>query len=287
MEQNGSYSTSRALPPRPLSPVLVHTTSPRVPPRPSEISLTAPRPGMERRQNEYIETPFLSSSKPPAAPPPNKRTSSSKTSEMSSTGTTLQKCSHPKRSGTSSRSGSGSAVAPIITSQPHALTFKKESVVSPSSQDIITEHPRDSIICSQCGRCKCEACRRPRPLPKKWLCHNCLCSAESIVDYSSCLCCVKASFYHFTKDYDGDSAGPACADKPCSCAPNHRCLRWGCMGALSVILPCLWCYWPLRGCVKTCELGYQRYHSRGCRCRSTTSDLTPEKRLLDTSNSDC
>jgi hypothetical protein len=48
--------------------------------------------------------------------------------------------------------------------------------VSPSSTS------SDSIICGGCGRCRCAACRSPRPLPSTWLCDNsCLLSPESVV----------------------------------------------------------------------------------------------------------
>ncbi len=174
----------------------------------------------------------------------------------------------------------------------------------------------DSIICPDCSRCRCQSCRTPRALPSKWLCGDkCLCSAESCVDYVSCLCCVKGLFYHCgsTSDDEDDEeeeescqeeAGyhrrshhrhhhshhdstrchqrrsGSCADDPCSCVPSHhRLARWGCLASLSLILPCLLCYWPLQGGVKVVELCYQRCTRHGCRCdeqkqqhRITTSD---------------
>lgn len=64
-----------------------------------------------------------------------------------------------------------------------------------------------------------------------------------------------------------NGAGGSCADDPCSCAPSHhRLARWGCLASLSLVLPCLLCYWPLRGAVQLVELCYQRCTRHGCRC---------------------
>ncbi|CRK90353.1 CLUMA_CG004025, isoform A [Clunio marinus] len=185
----------------------------------------------------------------------------------------------------------------------------------------------NSITCPQCNRCRCEKCQTPRPLPSKWICNdNCLCSAETIIDSASCLCCVKALFYHCSKDHETDFESPTirCAENPCSCVPYKRASRWGCLSVLSLLLPCLCCYWPMRGCVSLCASCYAKHRRHGCRCnnlssssstnnsfnsrqniinlatptsqdhppthnhhrRSNNNDLTPEKRLLDSSNSE-
>lgn len=157
-----------------------------------------------------------------------------------------------------------------------------------------------SITCPQCKRCRCEECQRPRQLPSRWVCDDtCLCSAETIIDYASCLCCVKALFYHCSKDHEMDCDGDSisCADDPCSCLPHKRAQRWAWLSALSIALPCLWCYWPMRGCSAMCAKLYARHSRHGCRCPQNgvnnsgtsagrtsirSSDITPEKRLLDT-----
>jgi protein sprouty family protein 2 len=178
----------------------------------------------------------------------------------------------------------------------------------------------NSITCPQCNRCRCEECQRPRQLPYKWICNdNFLCSAETIIDYASCLCCVKGLYYHCAKDHelDCDSDTIRCAEDPCSCAPYKRVSRWGCLSALSLLLPCLLCYWPMRGCVGLCAKCYAKHSRHGCRCNNASSannsrlniinlasspgqdqisthhyhrqsnninDLTPEKRLLDSTH---
>lgn len=202
------------------------------------------------------------------------------------------------------------------TSCPAAFTSSSSSTlrttVSSSSRNGGGKGGADSIICSECNRCRCQSCRTPRPLPSKWLCGDkCLCSAESCVDYVSCLCCVKGLFYHCgpaTEDdqrYDDErlhrlhqhrsssssnsqrrrrynnkgededeveaaesrGGSKSCADAPCSCAPvNNRLARWGCLASLSLVLPCLLCYWPLQGGVKVVEMCYQRCTQHGCQC---------------------
>ncbi|KAH8252197.1 hypothetical protein KR026_011988 [Drosophila bipectinata] len=140
------------------------------------------------------------------------------------------------------------------------------------------------IVCPRCGRCRCEQCQSPRPLPQTWVCNKtCLCSAESVIDYASCLCCAKALFYHCARDNDldcDDGNGTPCVDNPCSCGPYKRTQRWGWLGALSIFLPCLWFYWPMRGCMKLCEKCYGRFAGRGCRCQGvagigSTSSMLP------------
>ncbi|XP_055620629.1 protein sprouty [Toxorhynchites rutilus septentrionalis] len=169
-----------------------------------------------------------------------------------------------------------SATLPI-TKQPVSNTFSKDAPAAARLHELdIDLHPSNgdllnSITCPQCKKCRCEECQRPRQLPSRWLCDNtCLCSAETIIDYASCLCCVKALYYHCSKDHEleRESDTISCADDPCSCLPHKRTTRWGCLGALSLALPCLWCYWPMRGCVAVCAKCYAKHSRHGCRCQS-------------------
>lgn len=177
-----------------------------------------------------------------------------------------------------------------------STTSSTTRMVFPSAGSQSSSNGGDSVICPECDRCRCLSCRTPRPLPSKWLCGDkCLCSAESCVDYASCLCCVKGLFYHCGSASDDDdqdvhrrsrsryhshgnghvthSGGGAhqssasCADAPCSCvSSHHRMARWGCLASLTLVLPCLLCYWPLQGGVKVVEMCYQRCTRHGCRC---------------------
>ncbi|XP_016926308.4 protein sprouty [Drosophila suzukii] len=175
---------------------------------------------------------------------------------------------------------------PIITKQPGVGTQKEhmhalEELLQQGGLGgnggggplVMTGDPsqQNPIVCPRCGRCRCEQCQSPRPLPQTWVCNKtCLCSAESVIDYASCLCCAKALFYHCARDNDldcDDGNGTPCVDNPCSCGPYKRTQRWGWLGALSIFLPCLWFYWPMRGCMKLCEKCYGRFAGRGCRCQ--------------------
>ncbi|XP_017783939.1 PREDICTED: protein sprouty [Nicrophorus vespilloides] len=219
-----------------------------------QVSLSAPRPDCERTTNEYVETPFrVQPFVPPASPPP------------------------PPRAQRPTRLPISPPVLQPITKQP-AATASFTKPLPPAECN-----SRQSIICSECGNCRCTSCQQPKPLPECWLCEEkCLCSANTIIDYASCLCCVKGLFYHCSES-DG---GTSCADNPCACGPDRRTARWGCLAALSCLLPCLWLYWPLQCGKRAVEACYARHSRQGCKCRpkNTPHLNTPEKRLLDASS---
>ncbi|KAK6493903.1 protein sprouty-like protein 1 [Huso huso] len=130
------------------------------------------------------------------------------------------------------------------------------------------ENTKHQFICEQCGKCKCGECTAPRTLPSCLACNSqCLCSAESMVEYGTCMCLVKGIFYHCSNDDEGDS----CADNPCSLSQSHCCSRFMCMGLMSMVLPCLLCYPPAKGCVKMCQGCYDRVNRPGCRCKNSNT----------------
>ncbi|XP_040888656.1 protein sprouty homolog 2 [Toxotes jaculatrix] len=123
---------------------------------------------------------------------------------------------------------------------------------------------KHSNKCESCGRCQCSECSRPRALPSCWLCgRRCMCSAQSAVEYGTCVCCIKGLFYHCSSD-DEDT----CTDKPFSCTQSHCCVRWTTVSLLSLLFPCLLCYLPAKGCVVACESCYDRVSRPGCRCKN-------------------
>jgi len=69
-----------------------------------------------------------------------------------------------------------------------------------------------------------------------------------LLECCSCMCCVKAIFYHCTKNGDFERNW---ADQPCSCETGTDCgARWSILGMFSLFLPCLVCYPIIRACCK-------------------------------------
>ncbi|XP_035450986.2 sprouty-related, EVH1 domain-containing protein 1 isoform X1 [Spodoptera frugiperda] len=66
---------------------------------------------------------------------------------------------------------------------------------------------------------------------------------RSCIDCVSCIKCAQCMLYHCMADAEGDFAL-----HPCACAPpDEACAkRWMGVSLLSVLVPCLWCYPPLR-----------------------------------------
>ncbi|CAK9797064.1 Protein sprouty [Anthophora plagiata] len=303
--------------------LLSNDTPPRSPI--GEVSLTVPRPDGERAINEYVETPFKQhcnqeqrnrfddeNKRGIDCPKIDRRHRHNKGVTGSTVAATHRLHASRTQAFRGLNTSSGANATPSAgsiaanTTQPNAVTkqpvsFTKEPANSLASR---TYDPAGlSIMCNFCGRCRCESCREPPPLPSKWLCDNkCFCSADTILDYASCLCCVKGLFYHCVDGsngggIDGEAAG-SCADEPCSCTGNRKASRWACLGALTLVMPCLLCYWPFKGCVALCETCYARHAAQGCRCNPNTmgnsanrhhpmsgNDIgdsrDPEKRLLD------
>ncbi|XP_076468105.1 uncharacterized protein LOC143298945 [Babylonia areolata] len=148
------------------------------------------------------------------------------------------------------------------------------------------EDRHSSIICSQCGKCRCTACSEPRELPVRWCCGDRYeLSARKAVDVGTCFCCVQTVFYHCGAEEDN-----TCYDNPCACGGTKCCSRWACLAASALFLPCLWCYWPLRGCLAASKACYNCCRKKGCQCTRQPTDKTPSnfsqtRRLLIESES--
>lgn len=85
-------------------------------------------------------------------------------------------------------------------------------------------------------------------------------NVETLVDYCTCMFCVKGLLYHCMED---NSSSDNVIDNPCSCSPaNMGCVaRWSMLGLLSVFLPCLMCYPLTKGCTGVCKC-YKEGESR-------------------------
>lgn len=70
-------------------------------------------------------------------------------------------------------------------------------------------------------------------------------SVLSCINTASCISCAHCMLYHCMADAEGDFS-----QRPCSCSGSPRdCRRrWAGLALLSLLVPCLWCYLPLRAC---------------------------------------
>lgn len=262
----------------------------------SQVTLAQPRPESERLVNEYVDTPLNRTQN--RIQPLNPVTINQQISSAINDSNLVS--SHDRFSNTSrspnihynrkispeqinvhtipSRNSFSHTSANSVAIVKQPTSFTKGQPVT-SLHENFEMHPSNgdslnSITCPQCKRCRCEECQKPRQLPSKWICGDmCLCSSETIIDYSSCLCCVKALYYHCSKDHELEQEDDSisCADDPCSCSSYRFFTRWSCLGVLSIFLPCLYCYWPMRGCVNLCGKCYAKYTRHGCRCSSDTN----------------
>ncbi|XP_004680131.1 PREDICTED: protein sprouty homolog 2 [Condylura cristata] len=244
-----------------------YTEGPTVVPRPG--LKPAPRPSTQHKHErlhglpEHRQPPRLQHSQvhSSARAPLSRSISTVSSGSRGSTRTSTSSSSSEQRLLGSSFS-SGPVADGIIRVQPKSEL--KPGELKPLSKEDLGLH---AYRCEDCGKCKCKECTYPRPLPSDWICDKqCLCSAQNVIDYGTCVCCVKGLFYHCSND-DEDN----CADNPCSCSQSHCCTRWSAMGVMSLFLPCLWCYLPAKGCLKLCQGCYDRVNRPGCRCKNSNT----------------
>ena len=272
----GYSAASRYARPPPPAPVHAPDTRARpltTPANSTAITLDQIRTG-PRPQNEYVDNP--TASQVPAIPP--RRATTQPPTVVNPRDILHTVVPRPERETLlQSERTTTLSPAPTIFRQPTASALKVPNTTDSHKDNVINkdltlenEHGRhstaESIICHRCGRCKCHQCTQHRELPSTWICNNkCRCSAIDMVEYCSCVCGVKAMFYHCTNDSDGDFGE---SDDPCGCyEQTHCCKRWTTMGLLSICFPCLCCYWPLRCAVAACTACYNRCRRRGCHCR--------------------
>ncbi|XP_038615699.1 protein sprouty homolog 2 [Tachyglossus aculeatus] len=246
-----------------------YTEGPTVAPRPGGRA-AAPRPAAQPKserppglaENRQLHRVQHSQIQQSARAPLSRSISAVSTGSRSSTRTSTSSGSSEHRLLGSSHPPSGLVADGIVRVQPKSEL--KPNELKPLSKDDLGTH---AYRCEDCGKCKCKDCTYPRPLPSDWICDKqCLCSAQNVIDYGTCVCCVKGLFYHCSND-DEDN----CADNPCSCSQSHCCTRWSAMGVMSLFLPCLWCYLPARGCLKLCQGCYDRVNRPGCRCKNSNT----------------
>ena len=195
-------------------------------------------------------------------------------------------------SGGSVSSGGGSGGGVISTQPSKSPPLKDEAGGGGGGtgggggeRGVVTGDGHSSIICSKCGKCRCAACSEPRELPARWCCGDRYeLSGRRAVDVCTCFCCIQTAFYHCGAEEDN-----ACYDDPCACGGSKCCSRWTCLAASALFLPCLWCFWPMRGCLAATTACYNCCREKGCQCSRRPSDKTSNtsqtRRLLIESDS--
>ena len=259
---------------------------------PAVVTLAQVRCG-PRALNEYVDSPrplpvlplkpahlvLNSSSLPPSPAPPVAGSGHS----VSLPCRTSQRSASSGGGGTGGGQGGGSGV---VSTQPSKSPPLKEEAGGGGERGAVPGDGHSSIICSKCGRCRCAACSEARELPARWCCGDRYeLSARRALDVCSCFCCVQTAFYHCGAEEDN-----ACYDQPCACRGGKCCSRWTCLAAAALLLPCLWCYWPLRGGLAATTACYNCCRHKGCQCSKRpppdkASNCSQTRRLLIESDS--
>uniref|UniRef100_A0A6P7FQ51 Sprouty-related, EVH1 domain-containing protein 2 n=1 Tax=Diabrotica virgifera virgifera TaxID=50390 RepID=A0A6P7FQ51_DIAVI len=66
---------------------------------------------------------------------------------------------------------------------------------------------------------------------------------KTAINRITCLGCAEGIDYHCASDEEGDFA-----QHPCDCSDENCAKRWFCLTFLSILVPCLWLYPPLKMC---------------------------------------
>lgn len=67
---------------------------------------------------------------------------------------------------------------------------------------------------------------------------------EKCIEIVTCVFCAKGLIYHCMSDPDGEYGHPCICDS----SDESNCKKWTVLSVLSLFVPCLWCYWPLKTC---------------------------------------
>ncbi|KAL4641411.1 sprouty-related, EVH1 domain-containing protein 2-like [Arapaima gigas] len=96
------------------------------------------------------------------------------------------------------------------------------------------------------GRSRCIYCRDmfDREANRRGRCPDAPDPVRVFIRRASCMWCADSLLYHCLSDPEGDYSDP------CSCEPGDErfCLRWMALLGLSLLVPCMCCYLPMRAC---------------------------------------
>lgn len=96
------------------------------------------------------------------------------------------------------------------------------------------------------GRQRCRYCQEfyLEEENKKGVCEYAPDCMRTAVDGLACIRCARCMLYHCMADAEGDFV-----QHPCECNRDEGCgRRWLGLALLSILVPCLWLYPPLRAC---------------------------------------
>lgn len=143
----------------------------------------------------------------------------------------------------SARPSAQSNVIPTVPTSVHPLPIAPKS--ASCKRDCAEDQPTRRLL-SQ--RLKCVHCQEMF-IAEENRRGSCMDAPDPVVDCIeglSCSCCASAVLYHCMTNGEGSDPPP----HPCSCniSDKNNCKRWTVLSFLSVVIPCLWCYWPLMIC---------------------------------------
>ena len=236
-----------------------------------KVSLTSPRPEPERETNLYTEAPKKLLLPQKSHISVISQSNNQNRANQNSGDHVLAAQQTSTNSSKVSPSNFTSNLQLQKQKQLNGTSLEISQNFSTETNSIVADQisEQSSIFCQDCGKCKCEACCRPRKLPQKWLCGGtCLCSKTTVVDTLSCMCCVKGCFYHCTKDDLEETEIDSTFSNPCSCQGNHHTARWAAMATLWPFIPCLLTYPLLGACAKMTEVIYAKCTASGCQCQN-------------------
>lgn len=130
--------------------------------------------------------------------------------------------------------------APLTEAAPPAPPARPPPGPGPTSAPA-----KASPEAEEAARCvHCRALFRRRADGRGGRCAEAPDPGRLLVRRLSCLWCAESLLYHCLSDAEGDFSDP------CACEPGHPrpAARWAALAALSLAVPCLCCYAPLRAC---------------------------------------
>ena len=129
-----------------------------------------------------------------------------------------------------------------ITQQPPQLPEKKKK----RGYRFKTKDKQSSGSHLLVQRSRCVYCNQmfERDVNHRGTCEDAPDRVAKCIEKVSCICCARGMLYHCMADADGDYGHPCVCDR----ADESNYKKWTALTVLSLIVPCLWCYWPLTGC---------------------------------------